>query len=71
MNAEAVHPGFRIVDAVYGPPLGEALPATYAHRLPLELQRRVGPQLVALLQQRAWGSDALLLPAGSLNSVFG
>ncbi len=32
---------FRVVDAVYGPPLHECLPPTYAHRLPLELQRRV------------------------------
>lgn len=57
-------PVFRIVDAVYGPPLGEALPLAYNHRLPLELQRRCAAQLAELLAR------PLFLPAGSLNSIF-
>lgn len=57
-------PVFRIVDAVYGPPLGEAMPLAYNHRLPQELQRRCSAQLAELLVR------PLFLPAGSLNSIF-
>ena len=59
--------GFHIIDAVYGPPLFEPLPSAFAHRMPIELQRRVLNQLSTMLAP----GKPVFLPAGSLNSFFG
>lgn len=57
---------FRLVDAVYGPPLDDDLPEAFAGYLLLELSRCVVPQVSSLL---AKGGEWHIF--GSLNSLFG
>ena len=77
----AASSSFRIVDAVYGPTLGEELPTALAHTLHEELSRRVASQVETLLRQQTkcsssganrWSSSSMVqLTRGSMNAVFG
>ena len=63
-------PQFRILDASYGPAVGEVLPSCLTHTLFEEMSRYVVPQLENLLRWRQQDS-AVQLELSSLNALFG